>query len=83
MSRYEQAVLKHIISIAEEHHLQHTSDAYGNIAVFRPGSGGAEESGPIIVQAHVDMVCEKHARTQVCLAGVECLILAPVQRHVP
>ena len=60
MSKHEAAVLSHITALAERHGLRHTRDAFGNVAVFRPGSGGGEGRAPVLVQAHVDMVCEKN-----------------------
>ena len=65
MSRHEAAVLQHVRSIADQHGLRQTSDAAGNLAVFRPGTGSGAAAQPVIVQAHVDMVCEKNDGTQV------------------
>lgn len=39
-------------------HLQARSDAVGNLAVFRPGSGGGERAPAVCVQGHIDMVTE-------------------------
>jgi len=38
-------------------------DAVGNLVVCRPGSGGGEDASPVLLQGHVDMVCEKNAET--------------------
>ena len=35
-------------------------DETGNIVILRPGSGGGEKASNVIIQSHVDMVCEKN-----------------------
>ena len=35
----------------------------GNLVIYRQGSGGGESAPPVLVQGHVDMVCEKNAET--------------------
>ncbi len=39
--------------------LRSYQDDYGNVMVFKDGSPGYEESPPVILQGHLDMVCEK------------------------
>ena len=36
-------------------------DNVGNVLAYKNGSAGREEEAPIILQAHLDMVCEKTA----------------------
>ena len=64
MSKREAAVLDYIKQIADKHGLTHKCDAFGNLAVQRPGSAKGAKSAPVIVQAHVDMVCEKNDDVQ-------------------
>lgn len=64
MSKREAAVLDYIKRVADKHSLTHKCDAFGNVAAFRPGSGKGANSAPVIVQAHVDMVCEKNDDVQ-------------------
>eukprot|EP00466_Bigelowiella_natans_P009826 jgi/Bigna1/88978/estExt_fgenesh1_pg.C_410119 len=59
-SNKEQKVLKWLASIAEEHKLEYKQDAAGNMVIYRPGTGRGENSAPIAIQGHVDMVTEKH-----------------------
>lgn len=66
MSKHEAAVLQHIQGLADERDLTHKSDARGNLVVFRPGSGSGKHAATVIVQSHVDMVCEKNDDVQVC-----------------
>ena len=34
-------------------------DEVNNVIIFQPGTPGYEESEPVILQGHMDMVCEK------------------------
>ncbi len=47
------------IGFAREHGLESFQDAYGNVMLFKKGSPGYEDSFPVILQGHLDMVCEK------------------------
>ncbi len=38
-------------------------DGVGNLLIRVPGSSGAEDAEPVILQGHMDMVCEKHPGT--------------------
>lgn len=39
--------------------LEHIQDKLGNVVMFKPGAPGYEASEPVILQGHMDMVCEK------------------------
>lgn len=58
-SRREAAVIAHIRRIAEGRGLDCRSDAAGNLLVCLPASPGREGRPGLILQAHVDMVCEQ------------------------
>ncbi|MFL2941853.1 MAG: aminoacyl-histidine dipeptidase [Candidatus Poseidoniales archaeon] len=47
-------------NFADERNPETREDDTGNIVIVRPGSGGGEKSPTIIIQSHVDMVCEKN-----------------------
>lgn len=63
-SKHEGRVLDWLKRFADERGLEWQQDAVGNIVIRRPGSGGGEAAPPVIVQGHIDMVCEKNADTQ-------------------
>lgn len=65
MSKDERRALAFIQSLAEKHSLRYASDTAGNLAVFRPGTGTGQGCDPVIVQAHIDMVCEKNGEVDV------------------
>lgn len=49
----------YIVEFAKERKLRYIQDEYNNVIVFKDGSSGYENSEPVIVQGHMDMVCEK------------------------
>ena len=51
----EAALRAYVASQAERLGLKHATDAAGNLIVYKPGRGE-----PLIIQAHLDMVCEKN-----------------------
>ena len=60
-SGQEKAVGDYLISFAEEHHLACTRDAAGNVIMIKEASAGRENDEPLILQGHMDMVCEKES----------------------
>ena len=47
------------VDFATKHGLKHKSDNCGNVIIFKPAAPGCEDKEPVILQAHLDMVCEK------------------------
>lgn len=47
------------VAFAKEHNLEYVQDAKGNVIVKKPGTAGYEESTPVILQGHLDMVAVK------------------------
>lgn len=47
------------VNFAKEHNLRYIQDASNNVILFKDGSAGYETSEPVILQGHLDMVCEK------------------------
>lgn len=47
------------VEFAKMHQLKYMQDASNNVIIFKPGTAGYEASEPIIIQGHLDMVCEK------------------------
>ena len=48
-----------LASFAEERGLDYVRDDAGNVVIRKPASAGYEGSSPVILQGHMDMVCEK------------------------
>ena len=51
----------YLVSFAKEHGLRYIQDEYNNVIIFGEGTCGYEDHDPIILQGHMDMVCEKDA----------------------
>ncbi|MDO5784523.1 MAG: aminoacyl-histidine dipeptidase [Eubacteriales bacterium] len=49
------------VRFAQEHALRCIQDASNNIIIFKDGTPGYEQSAPVMIQGHLDMVCEKTA----------------------
>ena len=59
-SKHEEQVMQYLRDFAKKRNLKTREDETGNIVIVRPGTGGGEKSPTVIVQSHVDMVCEKN-----------------------
>jgi len=55
------AVSDYIVSFAREHGISYVQDALNNVLLFQEGTPGYEDHAPVILQGHMDMVCEKDA----------------------
>lgn len=55
----EKVLSDHLAEFAVEHHLQYRQDEWGNIIIYKNGTHGLEGRPPLILQSHIDMVCEK------------------------
>ncbi|MCC8063156.1 MAG: aminoacyl-histidine dipeptidase [Rikenellaceae bacterium] len=60
-SKKESKIQAFIETFANRNGLEHRRDAKGNIVVVRPASSGREGEPALILQSHMDMVCEKDA----------------------
>ena len=52
-------IAEYCLHFAKERGLKSYCDNYGNVMIFKPGTTGYEQSESVILQAHLDMVCEK------------------------
>lgn len=49
----------YLADFAKERNLKYIQDSSNNIIIWKEGSKGYENSQPVILQGHMDMVCEK------------------------
>lgn len=49
------------VAFAKERNLTFIQDEVNNVFIKKPGTAGYEDSDPVILQGHLDMVCEKTA----------------------
>lgn len=63
-------------SFAREHNFKYVKDNANNVVVFKRGTPGYENSDPVILQGHIDMVCQKteKATTDFINSGVEFFV---------
>ena len=47
------------VEFAKQHELEYVRDAVGNVVIYKPGTEGYEDSEPVILQGHLDMVASK------------------------
>ena len=47
------------VDFAKEHGLEYVQDECGNVVIYKPGTPGYENSEPVILQGHMDMVAAK------------------------
>jgi len=59
-SKKEGAIIRYIEEVAAKHQIAIKKDKVGNLLLFKPGTKGYENLPTVILQAHLDMVCEKN-----------------------
>lgn len=60
-SKKEGKILAYLLDFAKKHNLKWKQDKAGNIVITKEATPGKEKLPTIILQSHVDMVCEKNA----------------------
>ena len=51
----------YLVRFAQEQGLRYIQDELNNVIIFVPGTGDKQDHAPVIIQGHMDMVCEKDA----------------------
>ena len=49
----------YLVSFAKDHGLRYIQDESNNVIIFAPGTCGLEDHAPVIIQGHMDMVCDQ------------------------
>ena len=60
-SRNTKLISDYLVSFAQEQGLRYIQDGSNNVIIFQEGTCGLEDRPPVIIQGHMDMVCEKDA----------------------
>lgn len=55
------AISDYCVAFAKKHELRYIQDESNNVIIFKDGTPGYENSAPVMLQGHIDMVCEKEA----------------------
>ena len=53
------------VDFAKRHNLNYIQDSLNNVILFKDGSAGYENVPPVIIQGHLDMVCEKESGVEI------------------
>ncbi len=57
----EAALAEYLIAFAKDQALSYIHEPCGNVIIKKPGTKGKEKAPTIILQCHMDMVCEKNS----------------------
>ena len=60
-SRNTKAISDYLVSFAVEQGIRYEQDELNNVVMYQEGTCGYEDHDPVILQGHMDMVCEKDA----------------------
>lgn len=52
-------ISQYCLDFAEKHGLRAVRDAANNVVIYKDGAAGYEQAEPVILQGHLDMVCQK------------------------
>lgn len=59
-SKKEEKIAAHIVSIGKKLGLETIQDKFGSILIRKPATPGFENRKTVVLQSHIDMVCEKN-----------------------
>lgn len=62
-SKKEEQILAYLLKFAADHKLPVKQDKAGNVLITKPATAGFEHLPTVVLQSHVDMVCEKNSDT--------------------
>ena len=59
-SFHEEKIADYIEQFAKDHQLKYIRDKYNDVIIYKKASKGYEDHETVMLQAHIDMVCEKN-----------------------
>ena len=62
-SKHEEQISAYLQAFGERHGIETHRDAVGNVLMRKPATLGMEDRRSIVLQSHMDMVCEKNSDT--------------------
>jgi dipeptidase D len=63
-SKKEEKIIKFLLDFAKKNKLKAEKDKAGNVLITKPASKGLEKKKTVVLQSHMDMVCEKNNATK-------------------
>lgn len=68
-SRNTKQISDYLVSFAKDRGLKYIQDEANNVIIFKSASAGYEDHQPVILQGHMDMVCQKNEGVSIDMAG--------------
>ena len=62
-SKHEERIIEYLVEFAQKHSLDYSRDDIGNVVIRKPATPGYESKPTVVLQSHMDMVCEKNSDT--------------------
>ena len=62
-SKKEEKIRKYLLDFAKEHGIEAVADNTGNVIMRKPATPGHENAPTVILQGHMDMVCESNDKS--------------------
>lgn len=63
-SKKEEKIIEYIENVANKHNIPMKKDEVGNLLLFKEATKGYESLPTVVLQAHIDMVCEKNSNVK-------------------
>ena len=63
-SKKEEKIIAYLQAFGKKHNLETLTDEVGNVLIKKPATPGMENRKTIVLESHVDMVCEKNNDVQ-------------------
>lgn len=60
-SCHEEQIRQYLLDFAKKHNIEAQTDKCGNVVMRKPATPGHENAPTVILQSHMDMVCEKNS----------------------
>ncbi len=60
-SKREEKIIRYLLDFGRDHELDTMTDDVHNVLIRKPATPGNEHQKSVILQSHIDMVCEKNA----------------------
>jgi dipeptidase D len=63
-SKHEEKIREYLLDFAKKNKLEAKTDTAGNVLITKPATKGYEDRKTVVLQSHMDMVCEKNSDTK-------------------
>jgi len=60
-SKKEEKIVAHLLKFGKDQNLETLQDEIGNVLIRKPATPGMENRKSVVLQSHLDMVCEKNS----------------------